>query len=56
MYAGGRLRDALKALDRVSLADPFRGEADRLRADIQRDLLAAAGLAGVQPRETGNLP
>ena len=55
-YAGGRLRDALKALDRVSLADPFRGEADRLRADIQRDLLAAAGLAGVQPRETGNLP
>ena len=56
LYAGGRLRDALKALDRVSLADPFRGEADRLRADIQRDLLAAAGLAGVQPRETGNLP
>ena len=56
LYAGGRLRDALKALDRVSLADPFRGEADRLRADIQRDLLAAAGLAGAPARETGNLP
>ena len=56
LYAGGRLRDALRALDRVNIADPFRGEADRLRADIQRDLLAAAGLAGVQPRETGNLP
>ena len=55
-YAGGRLRDALTALDRVSLADPFRGEADRLRADIQSDLLAAVGLAGVQARETGNLP
>ncbi len=52
LYAGGHLRDAVRALDRVGLADPLRSEADRLRADIQRDLLAAAGLAGrrgVQP-------
>lgn len=41
----GRLRDALGALDRVQRADPLRAEADRLRADIQRELLAAAGVA-----------
>jgi len=56
LYAGGRLRDALRALDHISLADPYRAEADRLRVDIQRDLLAAAGVAGAQPREMGNLP
>lgn len=44
LHAGGHLQDALRALDRIGLADPFRAEADRLRADIQRDLLAAAGL------------
>lgn len=46
LYAGGHLRDALRALDRVGLGDPLRPEADRLRADIQRDLFAAAGLTG----------
>ena len=40
LRAGGHLHDALRALDRVPLADPFRPEADRLRADVQRDLLA----------------
>jgi hypothetical protein len=45
LYAGGHLRDALKALDRIGLADPLRPEADRLRANIQHDLLAAAGFA-----------
>lgn len=45
LYAGGRLRDALRTLDRIDIADPLRLEAERLRADIQRDLLAAAGLA-----------
>src|SRR5688500_949632 len=56
LYAGGRLRDALRLLDRVSMADPLRAEADGLRADVQRDLLAAAGIKssaldvpGVQP-------
>ena len=42
LYAGGHLYDALRQLDRISIADPVRPEADRLRADIQRDLLAAA--------------
>lgn len=44
LYAGGHLRDALRALDRIDIADPFRPEADRLRADIQRDLLSTASL------------
>ncbi|MBI3047054.1 MAG: hypothetical protein HYY76_01965 [Acidobacteria bacterium] len=56
LYSDGRLRDALRALDRISLGDPARAEADRLRADIQRDLLAAAGLAGVPPGEAGTRP
>jgi tetratricopeptide (TPR) repeat protein len=42
MFAGGKLRDALRALDRVPIGDTLRGEADRLRGDIQRELLAVA--------------
>ena len=56
LYAGGHLKDALKTLDRIDIADPARTAADRLRADIQRDLLATvnskpapAGTAG--PRQ-----
>ena len=44
LYAGGRLREALRALDRIGIADPLRADADRLRVDIQRDLFAAAGI------------
>jgi hypothetical protein len=42
MFAGGKLRDALRALDRVPVGDSLRPEAERLRADIQRELLAVA--------------
>jgi tetratricopeptide (TPR) repeat protein len=42
MFAGGKLRDALRALDRVPVGDRLRPEAERLRADIQRELLAVA--------------
>lgn len=42
MFAGGKLRDALRALDRVPVGDRLRPDADRLRADIQRELLAVA--------------
>jgi tetratricopeptide (TPR) repeat protein len=42
LYAGGHLHDALRTLDRIGIADPLRDDADRLRADIQRELLAAA--------------
>jgi hypothetical protein len=44
LYANGRLRDALRSLERVDSTDALRPDADRLRADIQRDLLAAAGI------------
>jgi tetratricopeptide (TPR) repeat protein len=56
LYAGGHLRDALRVLDRVDTADPLRAEADRLRSDIQRDLLAAAGIATLVPAAPGEQP
>lgn len=56
LYADGRLRDALRTLDRINPGDPARAEADRLRADIQRDLFAAAGLPARTAAETGQRP
>jgi hypothetical protein len=57
MFANGKLRDALRALDRVPAGDTLRPDADRLRAAIQRELLAvataetsAAALATPPPR------
>lgn len=50
LYAGGHLRDALRALDRVDVGDPLRPEADRLRGQIQQALLAAvSGTAAAVP-------
>ena len=43
LFAGGKLRDALRLLDRVPVGDALRPDAERLRADIQRELLAVAG-------------
>jgi len=42
LFAGGKLRDAMRVLDRVPLGDSLRQDADRLRADIQRELLSIA--------------
>lgn len=42
LYQSGRLRDALRELDRIPVGDSGRSDADRLRADIQRALLAVA--------------
>jgi hypothetical protein len=42
LAAGGRLREALTVLDSVWSADPQKPEVDRLRADIQRQLIGAA--------------
>jgi len=42
LFAGGKLRDALRALDRIPVGDALRPEAERLRGDIQRELLAVA--------------
>ena len=46
LYADGRLVDALRALNGIGIADLHRPEADELRAEVQRDLLAAAGMQG----------
>ena len=56
LRAGGRLRDALRVLDRIDMADPFHAEADRLRADIQRDLFASAGIPLAAPAAAGSRP
>lgn len=42
LFANGKLRDALRALDRVPLGDSLRPGADRLRGEIQNELLAIA--------------
>jgi hypothetical protein len=39
LAAGGDLHDALSVLDRIRPTDPQRSDADRLRADLQRELL-----------------
>ena len=43
LYARGRLAEALQTLDRIKSTQNGREEADALRVDIQRLLLAAAG-------------
>jgi tetratricopeptide (TPR) repeat protein len=46
LYSRGQSRDALRVLGEVDIADPLRGDADRLTADIQR------GLLGISPQES----
>ena len=53
LYAGGHLHDAMRLLDRIDSADPVRPDADRLRAGIQRDLLAGASAGTVPPSAAG---
>ena len=40
LFASGRFYDALRAVDLVRPTDPLRGDADKLKAAIQRELLA----------------
>ena len=47
LFDKGRLRDALRLLDTVAAGDPLQPDADRLRAAIQRALLATAGPGGL---------
>ena len=42
LFATGRLHDALNELARVPIGDPLRSDADKLRGEIQRQLLALA--------------
>ncbi len=53
LAAGGHLRDALSALDLVRPTDAQKADADRLRADIQRQLLGLTSIAAPAstPRE-----
>ncbi len=56
LYAGGRLADALRVLDRIDVGDPVRPQAERLRGDIQRDLLAAIRQAPLNRRVEAQEP
>ncbi len=49
LIAGGRLHDAMAVLEQVRPTDPQRDEADRLRADIQRQLLALTPMPTTPP-------
>ena len=40
LFESGRPYDAFRAVDLVRPTDPLRGDADKLKAAIQRDLLA----------------
>lgn len=56
LTAGGHLHDALSELDAVRLTDPEWEDADHLRADIQRQLLALTPVpyGGAPDREKGD--
>jgi tetratricopeptide (TPR) repeat protein len=49
LMGSGRLRDALPLLESVRPTDPERAEADRMRGDIQRQLIAVGALPASQP-------
>ena len=54
LYLGGHLHDALRLLDRIDVGDPVRADADRLRASVQRDLLAAASAGTTGSSDAGS--
>jgi len=61
LMAAGHFREALTALETVRATDPQRGDADRLRADIQRQLIALATMppvpaAPAAPRGNHHVP
>ena len=49
LAAGGHLRDALALAETVRPTDPQKADADRLRADIQRQLLALTEVPALLP-------
>jgi hypothetical protein len=42
LQSGGHLRDAIRSLESIDVADPLRAEADRFRGELQRQVLVAA--------------
>jgi tetratricopeptide (TPR) repeat protein len=53
LMAGGHLHDALAMLDAIRPADPQKADADRLRGDIQRQLLAFTPVPAASPSDHG---
>jgi hypothetical protein len=53
LVTNGRLRDALVVLDLVRPTDPQRPDADRLRADIQKQLIELTSLS-LRPADQGD--
>jgi len=51
LAAGGHLHEALTSLDEVRPTDPQKAEADRLRGDIQRQLLTLAAATTSAPSD-----
>jgi tetratricopeptide (TPR) repeat protein len=49
LATAGHLNEALAALERVRLGDPLRPDADRLRAEVQKQLLSLAQIDIAQP-------
>jgi tetratricopeptide (TPR) repeat protein len=54
LAANGRLRDALAMLDLVRSTDPQKADADRLRADIQKQLIGLSSLTLQPPADQGD--
>jgi tetratricopeptide (TPR) repeat protein len=54
LVASGHLRDALTALESIRATDPQKADAQRLRADIQRQLLALTSVPAAPDREKGD--
>ena len=54
LATNGRLRDALGVLDLVRPTDPQRSDADRLRAEIQKQLIELASLSPRPPADKGD--
>lgn len=58
LMSSGKLRDALTLLESIRPTDPERAEAERLRGEIQHQLIAIGPLPASQPvsSETGRQP
>jgi tetratricopeptide (TPR) repeat protein len=54
LATNGRLRDALAALDLVRPTDPQKPDADRLRSDIQKQLIGLSSLSLRPPTDKGD--
>jgi hypothetical protein len=55
-FSGGHAADALRTMAVIADSDPLHEEADRLRAEIQRTLLAAAPVPVAPPSPAGTVP